>query len=117
MTINENKKLSRNTRRRINRRNKIIEDKKLILNKIKSETKKKNKIFDKFKQLEIVLVRMKYADKPNKLESALKALNKIQVINKNLHEIKKKLLDYDGAFEMVGNLKVGDKIRQTHIGF
>ena len=45
-------------------------------------------------------------------------MNKIQVINKNLHEIKRdKLLDYTGEFEMVDNLKVGDQIRQTHIRF
>ena len=115
---NENKKLSRNTKRRTNRRNKINNDMKLLLNKIKSEKKKKNKNLDKIKQLEILLVRIKYADNPNKLESALKELNKIQVIDKNLHEIKQeKILDYTGEFEMVGNLKVGDQIRQTHIRF
>ena len=41
MTINENKMLSRNRKRRIERRNKIINDIKLILNKIKSEKKEK----------------------------------------------------------------------------
>ena len=40
MTINENKKLSRNRKRRIERRNKINNDMKLILNKIKSEKRK-----------------------------------------------------------------------------
>ena len=115
---NETKKLSRNTKRRIDRKNKINNDMKLLLNKIKSEKKKKNKSFDKIKQLEILLVRIKYADKPDKLQSALKELNKIQVIDKNLHEIKQEILqDYVGTFEMVGNLKVGDQIRQTHIRF
>ena len=91
---------------------------KLLLNKIKSEKKKKYKNFDKFKQLEILLVRIKYADRANKLESALKELNKIQVIYKILHEIKNEiLLDYVGVFEMFGNLKVGDQIRQTNIRF
>ena len=48
----------------------------------------------------------------------MKELKKIQVVNKKLHEIKQKiLLDYTGEFEMVGNLKVGDQIRQTHIRF
>ena len=43
-------------------------------------------------------------------------MNKIQVIDKNLQEIKDEiLLDYGGTFEMVGNLKVGDQIKQTHI--
>ena len=91
---------------------------KLFLNKIKSEKRKKNKIFDKIKQLEILLVRIKYSDKPDKLQSALKELIKIQVIDKNLHEIKQEILqDYVGTFEMVGNLKVGDQIRQTHVRF
>ena len=91
---------------------------KLLLKKIKSEKRKRNKNFDKIKQLEILLVRIKYADNPNKLESALKELNKIQVIDKNLHEIKQEiLLDYIGTFEKVGNLKVGDRIRQTHVRF
>ena len=58
---------------------------KFLLNKIKSEKKKKNEKFDKIKELEILLVRIKYAHKPHKLESALKKLNKIQVFDKNLH--------------------------------
>ena len=115
---NENKKLSRNRKRRIERRNEINNDMKLLLNKIKSEKKQKNKSLDKIEQLEILLVQIKYADKPDKLQSALKELNKIQVINKNLHEIKEEiLLDYSSKFEMVSNLKVGDQIRQTHIRF
>ena len=115
---NETKKLSRNRKRRIDRKNKIINDMKLLLNKIKSEKKKKNKNFDKIKQLEILLVRIKYADKPDKLQSALKELNNIQVIDKNLYEIKyEKLQDYDSTFEMVGTLLVGDHTKQTHIRF
>ena len=48
----------------------------------------------------------------------MKELNKIQVIDKNLHEIKHEILiDYEGVFEMDGNLKVGDQIRQTRISF
>ena len=35
-----------------------------------------------------------------------------------MHEIKHEILiDYEGVFEMVGNLIVGDQIRQTHIRF
>ena len=114
----ENKKLSRNRKRRIDRRNKTNDDMKLLLNKNKTEKKKKNKNFDKIKQLEILLVSFKYANDPNKLQSELKELNKIHVIDKNLHEIKQEILqDYTSAFEIVGNLKVGDQIRQTHIGF
>ena len=91
---------------------------KLLLNKIKSEKKKKNKNLDKIKELEILLVNIKYANDPNKLQSELKELNKIQIVNKNLHEIKPEILiDYNGEFEMIGTLKVGDQIRQTHIRF
>ena len=71
MANNENKKLSRDRKRRIDRRNKINDDMNLLLNKIKSEKKKENKNFDKIKQLEILLVRIKYAEKPDKLENAL----------------------------------------------
>ena len=45
-------------------------------------------------------------------------MNKVQVNVKNLHEIKNATLpDYVGEFEMVGNLKVGDQIRQSLIKF
>ena len=114
---NENKKISRNRKKRIDLGNKVNDDDvKLLLIKIKTEKKRKKN--DKTKQLEILLVRIKYADKPDKLESALKELNKLEVFDKNLHEIKqKRLQDYTGAFDMVGNLKVGDQIRQTNIRF
>ena len=113
---NETKKLSRNRKRRIDRRNKIDDDMKLLLNKIKSE--KKNKNFDKIKQLEILLVNIKYSNDPKKLENALRDLNKIEVIDKNLHEIKNEILiDYEGVFQMDGNLKIVDQIRQTHTRF
>ena len=115
---NEHKKLSRNRKRRIQRKSKMNDDMKLLLNKIKSEKKKKIKNFDKIRQLKILLVNIKYANDPNKLQSALKELNKIQVINKNLHEIKAEIfLDHSDQFEMVGILKVGEQIRQTHIRF
>ena len=118
MTINENKKLSRNRKRRIERRIKIDDKLKTLSNKIKTEKKKKYKIIDKIKELEMELVIIKYANNPKKLQSEIKELKKIQVIDKNLHEIKNEiLLDYVGEFEMVGNLKVGDQIRQTHIRF
>ena len=84
---------------------------KSLLNKIRTEKRKKNN-FDKIKEL----VKIKYSNNPNKLQSELKELNKIQAIDKNLHEIENELLrDYFDEFEMVGNLKVGDQIRQTHI--
>ena len=94
------------------------DDTKFLLNKIKSEKKKKNKNYDKIKELEILLVRIKYADNPNKLQSELKELNKFLVVDKNLHEIKQEILVYYVVeFEMVVSLKVGDQIRQTHVCF
>ena len=115
---NENEKLSKNRKRRIERKSKIDGNTKLLLIKIKTEKKKRNKNLDKIKQLEILLVNIKYANDPDKLQSELKELNKIQVVNKNLHEINQEnLQDYVGDFEMVVNLKVGDQIRQTHIRF
>ena len=59
---NEIKKLSRNRKKRIDRRNKINDEMKLLLNKIKTKKKKKNKNLDKIKQSEILLVRIKYAN-------------------------------------------------------
>ena len=115
---NENKKLSRSKKRRNERRDRMNDDMKLLLNKIKSEKRKRNKNLNKIKQLEILLVNIKHANDPNKLQPALKELNKIEVIDKNLHEIKQEILqDYIGTFEMVGNSKVGDQIRQTHVRF
>ena len=113
---NENKKLSRNRKWRIERKSKLDNTIKLLLNKIKTE--KRNKNLDKIKQLEKLSLNIKYAINADKLENALKELNKIRVVNKNLHEIKHEiLLDYEGEFEMVGNLKVGDQSRETRIGF
>ena len=47
-------------------------DMKLLLNKIKSEKKKEIKNLDKIKQLEILLLKIKYANNHNKLQNALK---------------------------------------------
>ena len=86
--------------------------------KLNQKRRKKNKILDKSKQLEILLVRIKHADNQNKLESALRDMNKIQVIDKNLHVTKTEILqEYVGAFEKIGNLNVGDRVRKTNIRF
>ena len=80
--------------------------------------RKKNKNFDEIKELEIELFKLKYVTNQNKLQSESKDLNKIQVANKNLQEIEQEILvEYTGEFEIFGNLKVGDQVRQTHIGF
>ena len=76
MTINENKKLSRNRKRRIERRIKIDDKLKTLSNKIKTEKKKKYKIIDKIKELEMELVIIKYANNPKKLQSEIKELKK-----------------------------------------
>ena len=111
---NENKILLRNRKRRNERKTKMNDGMKILLHKIKSEKKKKKKNFDKIKQLEILSVRIEYADKTNKLERALKELHKIQGFDKYLHGIKNEIvLDYVGEFEVNGDLKVGDQIRQT----
>ena len=68
--------------------------------------------------MEIDLVEIKYPNNPNKLKSQLKELNKIQVTDKNLHEIKQEtLVDYADEFEMVGSLKNGYQTRQTDFRF
>ena len=114
---NENRNLSRNRKRRIERRMKMFDNMKSILNKNRFE-KKKNKNFDKIKILEILLVKMKYTDNPDKLQAAPKELKKIHVVDKKLNKIRNDILrDYDGDFEMIGKLSVGDQIRTTHIRF
>ena len=116
--INQMKKLSRNRKRRIERKSKIDDNLKLLLNKIKSGKKRRNKNLNEIKEIEILLFNIKYANNPSKLHSALRELNKIQVVNKNLHEIKHGVLqDYTGEFEMVDYWKVGDQNRETHTRF
>ena len=115
---NETEKLSRNRKRRIERKQKMNANVKSLLNKIKKEKKKKNKNLDIIKRLEIKLVKIKYVDNPDRLEAALKELYKIQVINKNLHEIEHEILiDYKGGFDMIGILKIGEQNKQTHVRF
>ena len=115
---NENQKLSRNRKKRVERKIKMDDNMKPLLSKIKTEKEKKNEIFDEVRNLETELVKINDSNNPNKIQSELKEFKKFQVIDKNLHEIKfKKLLDYTGEFEEVGDLKIGDQVRQTHIIF
>ena len=112
----ENKKLSGNRKRRIERRIKIYDKMKSLLNKIKTKKKKKNKNFDKIEELEIKLVKIKYSNNPKNLQSELKELNKIQVNVKSLHEMKNETLGgFVGDFKKVSILKVGDQFRQINI--
>ena len=87
---NENKKLSRNRKRRIQRRNLMNDNMKLLLNKNKSEKRKRNKNLDKIKDLEILLVNIKYANNPNILQSELKELKKFKFVIKNYMRLNKK---------------------------
>ena len=64
------------------------------------------------------MIKIKYVNNPNKLQSELEELNKIHVVSKNLHEIKnEKLLDYTDEFEIVGDFLIANHIRETHIRF
>ena len=45
-----------------------------------NQKKKKNKNLDKIKELEIELVKIKYANNPNILKYELKELNKVHVV-------------------------------------
>ena len=113
---NKNKKFSRNRKTRVERKIKMNDKMKTLSNKIK--TGKKNKNFDEIKELEIELVKIKGANNPNRLQSELKELNKIFVIDKNLHQNKNEILrDYTGEFEMIGKLSIGRQICQNHIRF
>ena len=77
---------------------------KTLINTTKTERKKKNKNFDKIKNLEILLVKIKFANNPDKLQNTLKELNKIHAVDKKLHELRNEILrDYDGEFGMVGS--------------
>ena len=88
--INENKKLSRHRKRRIEQKFKLDDKMKSLLNKIKTEKKKKNKNFDKIEELEIELVKIKYDKNPKNLQSELKDLNKVQVVTDFFMRINKK---------------------------
>ena len=62
---NENKKLSRNREKRIDRKIKMDDKIKLLFKKIYSGNKRKIKNIDKMKHLEIELVKIKYANDPD----------------------------------------------------
>ena len=47
---------------------------KFLMNQIKPEKEKKKKNFDKIKEFEVELVKIKYANNPDKLQSALKEI-------------------------------------------
>ena len=88
------------------------------IRKIDYTNYEKNKNFNKFNELEIELVKLKYEDNPQKLANENEELNKIDVYDVNLHEIKYEVLKgYNGIFEMVGNMVVGEIIEKTNVRF
>ena len=114
---NENRRVSRKRKKRFERKNKMDDNMKLLLNKIKTEKKKENKKIVKIRQLEIELVKIKNSNKPDKRKNALKELIKIHVVNKLLNEIRNEILvDNTFEFEMVGFFVIGGQNRQTHNG-
>ena len=85
---------------------------------IKLNKRKGTKDIDKNKKLEIEYVKIRYADKTNKLENASKALNKIFVNILYLRQIRDQLSKaYRDEFEKVGTFVFGEQVRQTHISF
>ena len=88
---NENKKLSRNRKRRIGRKIRMSSGEKLIINKNKTEEKIKIKNIDKIKQLETLLVHNKDADNPNDVQNTLKDLNKFMLLIKTYMRLNKKV--------------------------
>ena len=63
---NEKKNLSRNSRRRGERKIEMDGNIKLLVNKLKTPKKEKNEKFDEIKELEIELVKIIYANNLNK---------------------------------------------------
>ena len=115
---NDNKSLSGNRRKRIERKSKMDGNMKSLLNKIETGKKKKNENFDKSKELEIELGKIKNANNPKSLQSELKELNKTQVVTIHLHKIKQEILiGYTSEFETVGRLRIADQTRETQIRF
>ena len=87
---------------------------KIFLQRIEQSKKKKD--FDKIKKSETDLVKTKHADKPDKLANSLKELNRRENHDLNLHEIGNELLKgFNGVFQMVGSLVVGENLRKANI--
>ena len=86
---NQIKELSGN-RRRTQQKAKLGAKLKMILNEIKTEKKKDNKNFDEIKKLKFELVKLKYVNNPNKLQSESNELNKFNLYIKIYTRLNKK---------------------------
>ena len=63
-------------------------------------------------------MKIKFVINPSDVENEVEKLNKIQVVDKNLHENKNDMIKkYTVDFETVGGLFFGDFTRNTHIRF
>ena len=112
--MNENQKLSGERKRRIERRMKIDGKMKTIIKKSKTE----KRINDAIKQGETELVKIKKANNPTKLQYQLKELNKKQIVDLKLHEVKIDILKTQITdFEMVGILVYVHNLRNAHNRF
>ena len=99
---NENKNLSRNRNGKKRNLRRIKDDDRLAYerNAIKKAKRKNN--FIEIKNLDKELVKLKSSNRPDKLQSGMEELTKIDVFGKNLHENEnEKMKDYTGDFEMV----------------
>ena len=89
-----------------------------LLKKGKQAKKKENKNIDQFRELEIELVKIKYVNNHNKLQSELEKLKKIQVVDLILHENENDIFqNITGESEMVGTVVFGENSRKTHFRF
>ena len=96
-------------------RNLTMDRKLLILISSIKQAQKKSENLGKVKPLKIELVKIKSANIPNKLQNEMKEINKRDVIDLILHEIKNDVLrDYTGEIERIGILFFGERIRNTH---
>ena len=103
MMMNENQNLSRKENEQKKRR--VIMDgrMKTLLNR----QAEKNKDSDTIKNSERQLVKIKYADKPDKLSNALKELKERDFNDMNTNEIKNEVLkDYKDVFGMAGSMVI-----------
>ena len=83
------------------REKQMSKEKNSLLDSVKQAKRKRN--FYKTKELEIKTVKLKSANNPNILQSELKELNKIQFVNKKLHEVKQEILEaFDEGFDAEG---------------
>ena len=84
---------------------------KAVLNRLKEKN-------DMIKKWETELVKIKYTYSPTELEYELKELNKKEVIDLNLRQIKNIILgEYTGEVELIVTWVIGENTRQPDVRF